>query len=153
MSSRTVRDLGLPMRMFGAELGELGGDVLPLGLQLRGRRHGVGRRALGHPRAAWAQTGARALAQRLHQRRVRCASELAALQLLAMLAAVGAGVGGVELDQHLAGLHRVAVLDEHALDDAGLERLQGLAAVADDDAARAPRRRCRSRRRSPRRRR
>ena len=47
---------------------------------------------------------------------------------------VGTRVGGVELDEDLPRVHRVAVLHEHPFDDAGLERLNGLGAIADDNA-------------------
>jgi hypothetical protein len=48
---------------------------------------------------------------------------------------ISAGVGGVRFHQHLALLHRIAILDQHALDDAGLQQLQGLGALAHHDAA------------------
>jgi hypothetical protein len=47
---------------------------------------------------------------------------------------VGAGGGGVQLDQGLAAGHAVAVADEHALDDAALQRLYEFGAFTDHHA-------------------
>ena len=114
--------------MLGAELGQLGGDVAPLRLKLR--RGGLAPRSRRCPSAPGAADGASVGAGRActasSSARVRCASEWAAWSCSSNAGAVGAGVGGVELHQHLAGLHAVAVLHQHALDHARLQRLQSL---------------------------
>jgi hypothetical protein len=55
--------------------------------------------------------------------------------LLAYPCAVGGGHGAVQLDEQVAGLDLVAILDVDGLDDAAFQRLYGLAALADHDAA------------------
>jgi hypothetical protein len=47
---------------------------------------------------------------------------------------------GIETDQHLAGLHDVAVLHAQLVDDAAFEVLHGLAVALDADEARRNRR-------------
>jgi hypothetical protein len=54
--------------------------------------------------------------------------------LLAHVAVVGAGGGGVQLHQQLAGSHPVPVLHEDAAHHAGLQRLDELGAFAHHDA-------------------
>jgi hypothetical protein len=55
--------------------------------------------------------------------------------LLLQAGAVCSGVGGVQLDEHLARLNSVAIFDQHAFDDTRFEWLQGLGALADNDSA------------------
>ena len=82
-----------------------------------------------------AQDRGSSVAQRVGQGRAAPLFRHHRRQLLAHAGLVGAGVGGVKLNQHLAGFDGVAVLHQHTLDDAGFQRLQGLGGVADDDAA------------------
>ncbi len=49
---------------------------------------------------------------------------------------VGGVAGGIELDQQVAGLDRLAVAHMDGLDHPGLERLDHLVAAMDDDLAR-----------------
>jgi len=131
-------DFGAPARQLRIEPGEKtrssGGDFCPLGLQLCGCRRGVGRGRGGFAcRRIRGRHRRRAQAQRLHQRGRAPRLRTGGVQLLANARRIRGRIGRVELDPYRAGADRITVLHEDMLDDAGLERLQGLAAVADDD--------------------
>ena len=111
---------GLAACVLGVEFGEAGLDVLPFRLQVRV--------AAG---AAVCAPGIERAEQGLGAAQVG----LGGLELLLHARLVGAGVGRVQFHQHLAGLHAVAVAYQHALDDARIERLDRLGALAHHDAA------------------
>ena len=125
-------DLGLAAVDLRTELGELGCDVVPLGLLLRLGRGRVGCGPVGREGGLgpW-------LAGRERREDAACAQRvrLRGLDLFVHAGLVGAGNGGVQLHQRLAGLHLVAVLHQHALDNAALQRLHQLGPLAHDDAA------------------
>ena len=120
---------GAAAGVLGIQLGQAGLDVLPFGLQLSS---GV---AAGLRQARPERRGP-ACRERTQQGRGALHLRVDGLDLLLHAVLVGLRVGRVEFHQHLAGLHRVAVAHQHALDDAGFERLDGLGALADHDAAR-----------------
>ena len=126
----TQRDrFGLTARQFGGEPGAFGIDFGPLSVQAHTILRGVhAQRDPGqHRQAARLKRLDQGLGTPLFGQRRR--------QLLLHTGAIGCRMGGVELDQQLPGPHEVTILDQHPADDAGLERLQRLAVVVDDDSA------------------
>jgi hypothetical protein len=131
-----VLELGacrLQRRGFGLALGDLGiqpsdarTDVGPFGFD---QCAGLCRRVLLDARRAVA-------VERGEQRAGALALGLRSGELLPDALAVGTGGGGIELDEHLAGLHPIAVADLDRAHDSRLQRLDNLGAFAHDNAPR-----------------
>jgi hypothetical protein len=133
------RDLGFAAGLLGAQAREAGRDVEPFGLELGGsggtREAGEADTArTGRGPAAGAKRWRPAGLERGQQRHRSFFVHRRGVELLLHAGGVGGRDRGVKLHQHLAHLHAVTVFHEHALDDALLQRLQRLGALADDDA-------------------